>query len=71
MSARITLHCDQLWKYGSCPRMLITDAVTLDEARRVARAEGWRTVAVGDFCPGCSGTGPRPGAPVVLLHPQS
>ncbi|MFE5871621.1 hypothetical protein ACFQ6V_23655 [Streptomyces roseifaciens] len=71
MSVRITLHCDRLWKYGGCPRSLMTDAVTLDEARGVARAEGWRAGSGGDFCPGCSGTGPRSGALVVLLHPQS
>lgn len=71
MSARITLHCDTLWRYSACTSQLITDALTLVQARQAGRARGWRPHPDGtDYCPNCSGTHrQRPGAHVVHLHP--
>lgn len=72
MSARITLHCDQTWQYGSCTSQLLTDAHTIDEARTAARPRGWRCHPDGrDYCPTCSGHGPqRADAVVAVLHPE-
>ncbi|MEX3101216.1 MULTISPECIES: hypothetical protein [unclassified Streptomyces] len=72
MSARITLHCDTEWRYGGCPKQLLTDARTLDEARAAARANGWITHSDGrDMCASCSGRGPQPAhAVVAVLHPK-
>ena len=57
MSVRITVHCNQLWQYGSCTSALITDALTTDEARAAADQLGWRTHPDGnDYCPTCSGS---------------
>lgn len=68
MSARITLHCDQMWKYGSCTSQLFTDATTITEARAVADQCGWRVGPGGDYCPGCSGRPTAEKTTVVLLH---
>lgn len=72
MSARITIHCNTEWRYGSCPGQLLTDADTVDEARTAARAQGWITHSNGrDKCASCSGRGPQPaGAVVAVLHPE-
>jgi hypothetical protein len=71
VTARITLHCDTEWRYGGCPKQLLTDAHTVDEARAAARANGWVTHSDGrDMCASCSGRGPQPaGAVVAVLHP--
>lgn len=68
MSARITLHCDQLWQYGGCTSQLITDAVTLTEARVAGEHFGWRCGKAGDFCPTCSGRPSLQRTNVVHLH---
>lgn len=72
MSARITLHCDTQWRYGSCPTQLLTDADTIHEARAAARARGWITHSNGrDVCASCSGRGPQStDAVVAVLHPE-
>lgn len=72
MSARINLQCDTQWRYGGCPRQLLTDANTVDEARATARAYGWITHSNGrDMCASCSGRGPQPAdAVVAILHPE-
>jgi hypothetical protein len=72
MSARITIHCERMWRYGSCTTQLLTDADTVDEARAAASARGWRIHANGrDYCPGCSSRGPQPASAVVaVLHPE-
>ncbi|MHB9857666.1 hypothetical protein [Streptomyces sp. YIM S03343] len=71
MSARITVHCDRMWRYGSCTSQLLTDATTLDEARAAARYRGWHTTPRGDYCPACSGRGRQPASAVVaVLHPE-
>ncbi|MFJ4787619.1 hypothetical protein [Streptomyces sp. NPDC088794] len=70
MSASVTVHCNRQWADGACAHRLYTDAVTLDEARGVARWLGWRTHPGGlDYCPTHSGN-PTPGpvADVVQLH---
>lgn len=72
MSTRITIHCDTMWRYGSCPTQLLTDADTVDEARAAARANGWVTHSNGrDMCATCSGQGPQHAdAVVAVLHPE-
>ncbi|MFD6324222.1 hypothetical protein ACFWOL_15430 [Streptomyces sp. NPDC058442] len=70
MSARITLHCNTVWRESACAHQLLTDARTVEEARAAARARGWRTAEDDDFCPGCSGLGPQPAdAVVAVLYP--
>ncbi|MFJ6085105.1 hypothetical protein ACIQI8_27225 [Streptomyces sp. NPDC092369] len=70
MSASVTVHCNRQWADGACAHRLYTDAVTLDEARSVARWLGWRTHPGGlDYCPTHSGNPtPGPAADVVQLH---
>lgn len=71
MSARIAIHCERMFRYGSCTTQLLTDADSIPEARQAARARGWRCNTGGDFCPGCSGGGPqRADAVVAVLHPE-
>lgn len=71
MSARITVRCDRMWRYGGCTSQLLTNAGTIGEARVAARARGWRTNSGGDYCPACSGRGPQPAdAVVAVLHPE-
>lgn len=72
MSARIVIHCDNRWKYGGCPKQLLTDADTVTEARAAARAQGWGTHSNGrDTCASCTGRGPqRADAVVAVLHPE-
>lgn len=70
MSARITLHCDRLWEYGGCTGQLMTDALSIDEARAAAEQYGWRAGGSGDYCPTCSGRPVPQGLNVVHLHPE-
>lgn len=71
MSARITIHCDQMWRYGSCTSQLLTDADTVDEAYAEAERRGWSINGTPDHCPACSGRGPqRADAVVAVLHPE-
>lgn len=71
MSARITIHCDTMWRYGSCSAQLLTDARTLDEAYAEAERRGWYINGTPDHCPACSGQGPQPAdAVVAVLHPE-
>ena len=71
MSARITLHCDREWQYGTCTSQLFTDALTLDQARAEGDRRGWRCHADGnDYCPTCSGSGEPRRTTVVHLHPK-
>ncbi|PJT47819.1 hypothetical protein CWI85_25980 [Streptomyces albidoflavus] len=70
MSARITLHCDRLWQYGGCTGQLMTDALSIEEARTVAEQRGWRAGRSGDFCPTCSGRPDAAVLAVVHLHPE-
>lgn len=70
MSARITIHCDRMSRYGSCTSQLLTDATTLDEAHAEAERRGWN-ISSTDHCPACSGRGPqRADAVVAVLHPE-
>lgn len=72
MSARITLHCDTVWREGACIGRLMTDAESIAEARVAARSYGWRTTTSHDYCPGCSGQGPQTAdAVVAVLRPES
>lgn len=70
MSARITLHCNTEWRYGTCVGQIITDARTVEEAREEAGRQGWRSRSNNrDYCPGCSGTAHvRAGTAIVHLH---
>ncbi|MEU3044299.1 hypothetical protein ACFWC2_14330 [Streptomyces diastaticus] len=68
MSARITLHCETAWRYGSCPAQVMTNAPSVSEAREAADRIGWRFSASRDYCPPCSGTGPA--VPVIHLPPN-
>jgi hypothetical protein len=71
MSARITIHCNTQWQYGTCTAQLSTDAATIAEARDAASRLGWRTHPAGrDYCPACSGQPPRP-TNVVHLRPDT
>jgi hypothetical protein len=71
VSARITLHCDTVWRESACAHQLMTDAGTIGDARIAASTRGWRTTPSGDYCPGCSGCGPQPAdAVVAVLHPR-
>lgn len=71
MSTRITIHCDTMWRYGSCGAQLLTDATTIDEAYAEAERRGWNINGVPDHCPACSGRGPQPAdAVVAVLHPE-
>lgn len=72
MTARIVLYCDRESRYGTCTASLLTDALTLAEARQAADRQGWNTHPDGpDYCPNCSGSRRvRPGAAVVTLHPD-
>ncbi|GAA5070433.1 hypothetical protein [Streptomyces similanensis] len=72
MSARITLHCNTTWQYGACAAQIMTDALTVPEARAAARTRGWRHVPDGgpdgrDYCAACSGRGPQPADAVVVF----
>ncbi|WP_428950970.1 hypothetical protein [Streptomyces sp. cg35] len=70
MSARITLHCDTLWRYGGCTSTLLTDAATIAEARAAGAGLDWRHSGRRDYCATCSGSRrSRPAGDVVrLLH---
>lgn len=72
MSARIILYCNRMGQYGSCTSQLITDALTIEEARAAADRRGWRCHPNGnDYCSSCSGTSRTPHyTNVVLLHPR-
>ncbi len=71
MSARIVISCNTMWQYGGCTTQLTTDADSIPEARQAARARGWRCNPSGDYCPGCSRSGPEPASSVVaILHPK-
>jgi hypothetical protein len=71
MSARITVHCDRMSRYGSCTSQLLTDAATVDEAYAEAERRGWNINGTPDHCPACSGRGPqRADAVDAVLHPE-
>lgn len=61
MTAVITLECDQ--EHGThsmCATRTSFKTTDAETAREVAGQLGWRTYANGkDYCPGCSGSGPR------------
>jgi hypothetical protein len=70
VSARVTLHCNTLWRYGSCTSQVMTDAATVEEARTAAGRNGWRSHPDGkDYCPACSGVGPVRSLTVIHLDP--
>ncbi|MFM9590769.1 hypothetical protein ACKI16_29705 [Streptomyces scabiei] len=60
MSTSLRLNCNTVFGYSTCAATLITDALTVEEARTIGRAYGWRHSSGRDYCPGCSGSGIRP-----------
>lgn len=66
MSVRITLHCNTVSGYSSCAHSLMTDGLTIGEARTIGAAYGWRHHNGKDYCPGDSRTYVRPR--VILPH---
>lgn len=60
MSTSLRLNCNTVFGYSTCAAALITDALTVEEARSIGRAYGWRYSGGRDYCPGCSGSGIRP-----------
>ncbi|MGW2951586.1 hypothetical protein [Streptomyces eurythermus] len=60
MSARITLHCQTTRGFSACATSLITDSPTVEEARQVGAAHGWRYINGRDYCAGCSGRSVKP-----------
>ncbi|MET9819613.1 hypothetical protein [Streptomyces sp. NPDC006355] len=68
MSARITLHCNTTWRYGTCTGQVLTDAATVEDARTAAALQGWRSHPDGrDYCPTCSGSSST-SRPTTVLH---
>ncbi|MER7739972.1 hypothetical protein ABTX34_16930 [Streptomyces sp. NPDC096538] len=60
MSTTTKLHCDTTRGYSACASSLITDGLTVEEARKIGAAHGWRHTAGRDYCPACSGSRVRP-----------
>lgn len=71
MSARITIHCDRMGRYGGCTSLLRTDATDVEEAYEAAYRLGWAVNGTPDYCPRCSGRQAAPAAAVVELHPHT
>lgn len=69
MSTTTTLHCDTTRGYSACASSLATDGLTVQEARKIAAAHGWRHTGGRDYCPGCSGTRARPRV-ILAADPQ-
>lgn len=69
MSTSIRLNCNSLWGHSSCASFLITDGLTVEEARQIGGAHGWRHTAGRDYCPGCSGSRIRPR--VIIAVPDT
>ncbi|MFZ3494596.1 hypothetical protein ACODT5_15455 [Streptomyces sp. 5.8] len=51
MSARITVRCDRMGQYGSCPAQLLTDTADEAEANRTAARLGWGITGTSHHCP--------------------
>jgi hypothetical protein len=66
MSVRISLHCNTVHGLSACAQSLMTDALTIGEARTIAAAYGWRANGGTDYCAACSGVRGRPR--VILAH---
>ncbi|MFJ1606965.1 hypothetical protein ACIOHS_26880 [Streptomyces sp. NPDC088253] len=60
MSTSVTLHCNTTYGFSTCAASLITDRLTVEEARQVGAANGWRYVNGRDYCAGCSGSSTKP-----------
>ncbi|MEU7323339.1 hypothetical protein ABZ682_22730 [Streptomyces griseoviridis] len=72
MSTSVVLHCNTTYGFATCAAQLITDGLTVEEARQVGTVNGWRHVNGRDYCAGCSGSKIKPrvivavdGAPLV------
>ena len=60
MSARIVLNCDTVRGFSACAQSLMTDGLSVSEARTIGAAYGWRHTTGKDYCPACSGVRARP-----------
>ncbi|MFF0092764.1 hypothetical protein ACFYSF_22765 [Streptomyces canus] len=60
MSTSVTLHCNTTYGFSTCAASLITDGLTVEEARQVGAVHGWRHVNGRDYCAGCSGSKIKP-----------
>ncbi|MGY3199798.1 hypothetical protein [Streptomyces sp. TE5632] len=60
MSASIVLHCQTTRGFSTCATSLITDSLTVDEARVIGAGHGWRHVNGCDYCAACSGSTIKP-----------
>jgi hypothetical protein len=67
LSTSVVLHCNTVRGFSSCAASLVTDGLTVDEARQAGAANGWRYVNGRDYCAACSGvrTPPRLALPDV------
>ncbi|KQW13577.1 hypothetical protein [Streptomyces sp. Root369] len=60
MSTSVTLHCNTTYGFSTCAAQLITDGLTVEEARRAGADNGWRHVNGRDYCAACSGSKIKP-----------
>lgn len=70
MSTSLTLHCNTVRGHSACAASLITDGLTIGEARTIGAAHGWRHTGGRDYCPGCSGSRIRPRV-IVAVNPDT
>jgi len=60
VTVSLRLSCNTVHGYSSCAAVLHTDALTVEEARKIGDAHGWRHTSGRDYCPRCSGSKVRP-----------
>lgn len=69
MTVSLRLACNTVHGYSSCAAVLHTDALTVEEARKIGDAHGWRHTSGRDYCPRCSGSKIRPR--VIIAVPDA
>lgn len=69
MTVSLRLACNTVHGYSSCAAVLHTDALTVEEARKIGDAHGWRHTSGRDYCPRCSGSKVRPR--VIIAVPDT
>ncbi|PWI16045.1 hypothetical protein DI272_19130 [Streptomyces sp. Act143] len=60
MSTSVTLHCNTTRGFSTCAASLLTDGLTVEEARQIGAVNGWRHVNGRDYCAACSGSKIKP-----------
>lgn len=66
MSTSVVLRCNTTYGFSTCAASLITDGLTVEEARQTGAANGWRYVQGRDYCAGCSGSKVKPRVVVAV-----